>query len=98
MQVYFSRIRLTAYKQRLTPTIDGRVESVSADLLYDEKGNYGYYNARIAVDEKELKRLKDVILYPGMPVQVYIITATNTPLNYFIRPILDSFANAFREK
>lgn len=93
-----SKIRLTAYKQRITPTIEGKVDSVSADLLYDEKANIGYYNARISVNESELKRLKDITLYPGMPVQVYIITATSTPLNYLIRPILDSFSNAFREK
>lgn len=93
-----AKIRFSAYKQRSTPVIDGKVESVSADLLFEEKSNTSYYNARIIVDEKELSRINHVILYPGMPVQVFIVTDTRTPLNYFLRPILDSFARAFREE
>lgn len=92
-----AKIRLTAYKQRSTPTIEGKVINVSGDLLYDDQGRVSFYVARIEVDPKEIQKIKHIALYPGMPVQVFIITANSTPLDYLLRPIIDSFTSAFRE-
>lgn len=92
-----TKVRLTAYKQRTTPVLEGVVDKIAPDLLYDERSNTSYYNARIIVDESELRQLKHITLYPGMPVQVFIITDERTPLNYFLKPIFESFTRAFRE-
>jgi len=93
-----ARVRLIALKQRKTPTLDGKVTLVSADIEHDEKTNEPYYTIRVEVDAKELADLKDVTLYPGMPVQVNVIIEKRTPLQYFITPITDSFTRAFREQ
>ncbi len=93
-----ARVRLSAYKQRTTPALDGVVEWVSADIEQEERSNEMYYLARISVDASQLKLLPDVTLYPGMPVQVLIIVDKRTPLEYFLKPITDSFNRAFREQ
>jgi HlyD family secretion protein len=91
-------VRLTPYKQRRTPPIDGEVIHVSADRLVDKKTNAPYYAAKIRLDEKMLAELKDVELYPGMPAEAVIKTGESTVALYALAPILDSFYRAFREK
>jgi HlyD family secretion protein len=36
-------------------------------------------------------------LIPGMPVEAFVRTADRTPMGYFLKPIADYFAKAFRE-
>ncbi len=93
-----AKVKLSAYKQRTTPSLNGMVDSVSADTFKDERTNETYYLARISVDIKELSRLPEVTLQPGMPVQVLIIVDKKTPMDYFLKPIIDSFHRAFREQ
>lgn len=93
-----AKVKLTAYKQRTVPALDGIVDSVSADTFKDERSSEFYYLARVTVDIKELARLPEVTLQPGMPVQVLIIVDKRTPLEYFLKPIIDSFHRAFREQ
>jgi membrane fusion protein, type I secretion system len=93
-----AKVKLTAFKQRSTPSLDGKVETVSADILQDEYTGETYYSARIKIDGDQLKKVQHVKLYPGMPSQVMIITDHRTPMQYFISPIKDSFGRAFREQ
>ncbi len=62
-----AQVRLTALKQRRTPTLNGRVVQVSADSLLDERAGTPYYNAQVEIDAEELGRLAGAALYPGMP-------------------------------
>lgn len=93
-----ARVQLTAFKQRTTPSLAGKVEDVSADIFQDQQSNQSYYTARVSIDPKELLKLKGQVLYPGMPAQVMIITEKRTPLQYFFLPIKQSFSRAFREQ
>lgn len=93
-----ARVQLVAYKRRSTPWLEGKVTYISADSFQDQQTNQSYYTARVTVDAKELKSLKNITLYPGMPVQVMIITDKLTPFIYFLTPIKDSFTRAFREQ
>lgn len=92
-----TKLKLSAFKQRSTPTIDGLVEHVSADIFTDENSGQSFYKARISLPKDAMEKLKPLILYPGMPVMVMIITSSQTPFDYFITPIKDSFDKAFRE-
>ena len=92
-----AKVKLTAFKQRSTPTVDGVVEHVSADTYQDENTGLSYYKATITLPDKAQAMISPLVLYPGMPVQVMIITAKQTPFDYFITPIKDSFHRAFRE-
>jgi HlyD family type I secretion membrane fusion protein len=93
-----AQIRLLAYSQRTTPSLDGRVVWVSADRIDDDKTRTAYYTARIDVDQAQLTTLKDVRLYPGMPVDVMIETGKRTMLQYLFAPIERTFEHAMREK
>ncbi len=91
-------VRLTPYKQRRTPPLEGKVTYVSADRLVDKHTNQPYYAAKIAVDEEKLKELVGVEMIPGMPAEVMIKTGETTVAMYALQPILDSFHRAFHEK
>ena len=91
-------IHLTAYKQRITPVIRGVVMQVSADRLTDNRTGNPYYVALISVDEKELKSIEGVKLYPGMPATVMIPTIERTALDYLVGPLAMSFNKAFRQR
>ena len=38
-----------------------------------------------------------MVMTPGMPAEVYILTGTRTFAQYFLDPIVKSFRRAFRE-
>jgi len=92
-----AQIALTAYKRRVVPLLDGKVISVSADTLQTEDHRNFYYEATISIQKDQLAKLRNVKLYPGMPVEVMIMTGDRTVLDYAIGPIIDSFHRAFRE-
>ncbi|MBV52921.1 MAG: secretion protein HlyD [Coxiellaceae bacterium] len=94
-----AKVDLIAFKTRNTPTLQGEVVGVSADSFTDETTGELYYKAKIELDEDQLMNLsKSQELYPGMPVQVMIITDNRTLFNYLFTPVKDSFGRAFREQ
>jgi HlyD family type I secretion membrane fusion protein len=93
-----AQVRLTAFNQRTTPTLDGTVEWVSADRVDDEKQHTAYYMARVIVDQNHLASLDNVHLYPGMLADVMIQTGARTALDYLLSPVDRTFARAMREK
>ena len=93
-----AEMHLTAYKQRIVPTIHGDVVHVSADRLTDPKTNNAYFLAQIRPDLGELAELPGVHLYPGMPASVMIPTKSRTALDYIVGPLVESFHQAFRQK
>jgi len=93
-----AEVRLTAFKQRRMPIVNGTVTYVSADSLADARTGQAYYAAHVEIDPKELARLRDVKLYPGMPAEVFVITGERTFLQYLADPLRESFARAFREQ
>ena len=96
--VPFGQVALTAYKQRTTPRLDGRVIKLSADALVDADRRVTYYAAEIRIDSSELAKLQEVELYPGMPAEVMIVNGERTFLQYLLQPVTDSFRRAFREQ
>ncbi|PZV40530.1 hypothetical protein B5V02_00440 [Mesorhizobium kowhaii] len=90
-------VRLVAFKQRVTPTLDGVLTRISADAAVDERSGATYFTATVEVDADQFKGLPHVKLYPGMPVDVSIVTGERTMLEYLFQPLADSFAHAFRE-
>jgi HlyD family type I secretion membrane fusion protein len=93
-----AQIHLTAYKQRIVPTVSGEVIQVSADRLTDPKTNQPYYTILVRLDAAELAQLPQVRLYPGMPAIVMVPTHARTAFEYAVGPLLMSFTQAFRQK
>lgn len=92
------RLRFSAFNQRTTPELNGRIIHVAADLSKDESTGQAYYLARVEVNKDELKTRNTLNLIPGMPVEAFISTGTRTALSYFAKPITDQLRRAFREE
>jgi membrane fusion protein, type I secretion system len=93
-----AEVRLTAIKQRTVPIVYGEVRNVSADRLTDAKTGAPYYMVQIKLDEKELARLGEVKLVPGMAAEVAIPTGARTALDYLVRPLTDTMNRSFRQR
>jgi len=89
-------VHLLPYNQRRVPLLEGVVAHVSADRLVDKRTDQPYYAAKIRVQDPRITE-GGVQIIPGMPTQVFIRTGHGTVALYALRPLLDSFNNAFRE-
>jgi len=92
-----ARLRFSAFNQRTTPEVTGRIVHVSADVSSDPKSSQQYYVGRVKMDADAREALKDLELIPGMPVEVFVSTGSRTALSYLSKPVTDQFNRAFRE-
>ena len=100
-QVQFGQtvvLRFTSFNVRTTPEIDGTVSRIAADTSTDQRTGQSYYLVRIAMPPEQIKRLGDVKLTPGMPVEAFIETGERTMISYLVKPLHDQLMRAFREK
>ncbi|WP_372572347.1 HlyD family type I secretion periplasmic adaptor subunit [Ruegeria jejuensis] len=91
-------VRFTAFNLGQTPELQGQVRSVSADTLTDPATGNPYYSAEIMLSEAELARLGGQELVPGMPANVHITTGERLVASYLSRPLVDAFAETFRDE
>jgi HlyD family secretion protein len=91
-----AEVHLIPYNQRRVPRLKGTVVQVSADRLLDKRTDQPYYATKIRIDAAQVAA-NDIQIVPGMPVQVFITTGRGTVALYALRPLLDSFRNAFHE-
>jgi HlyD family type I secretion membrane fusion protein len=92
-----AKVRLTAYQRRHVRPLEGRVVSVSADRLVEDRTGESYYLVRIELTESPGDVLDGAVLQPGMAAEVVIVTGARTALEYLLEPITQSFNAAFRE-
>jgi membrane fusion protein, type I secretion system len=100
-QIYVGQtasLRFTAFNQRTTPEIQGTVNRISADVTSDQRTGQTFYTARVSIIADELARLGNVKLLPGMPAEIFARTYDRSVLSYFIKPLSDQVARAFRER
>lgn len=96
-----AEVRFSAFKARETPKTEGRLISLSADRIVDQRNKDvpPYYLARVEVAPESLEKLRKqgLELVPGMPAEVLIGTGSRTLLQYLTQPLSDSFARSFIE-
>jgi HlyD family secretion protein len=100
-QVQFGQpvvLRLSAFNMRTTPELSGTVVRIAADTTTDQRTGQSYYLVRISMTADEIRRLGDVKLTPGMPVEAFIQTGDRTMISYLVKPLRDQLMRAFREK
>ena len=92
-------IRLTAYKQRSTPLVEGRVLYVSADRLVEGEGAaaQAYYAVHVEVAASSLAAAGNLRLQAGMPAEVYIRTDSRSTLDYVLAPVTNYLRRGMRE-
>jgi HlyD family secretion protein len=91
-------LRFSTFDARTTPEVFGQVSAVSADIFLDERTGESYYRADVSLPAEARAALGDLILMPGMPVEVFIRTGDRTPLSYLMKPLTSYFNRAFREQ
>lgn len=93
-----ARVNFSAYKQRSLPLITGKVETISADRLIDQRSGQSYFSIIVSVDAGQLKDYPDARLMPGLPVEVEVATGSRTALQYLFSPITRAMRHGMREK
>jgi HlyD family secretion protein len=91
-------VRFSAFNQRTTPQLEGSVAYVSADLSRDRQTNAAYYIVRVALGAEQRRRLGELQLVSGMPVEVFLQTGTRTMMSYLLKPLGDQFQRTFSER
>ncbi|CAO4185056.1 HlyD family type I secretion periplasmic adaptor subunit [Methylorubrum aminovorans] len=93
-----AKVVFSAFAQRNLPQIDGRLRSISADRMTDERTGESYFIAKVEVDAAKIRELNSSLeLVAGMPAEVFILTGERTALDYLVRPFLESINKSFRE-
>lgn len=92
-------VQFSAYNQRTTPMVAGRLSYVSGDALTDDTGSdrQPYFLAHVVSDPEALQRLGDRPLSPGMPVIAYVQTEPRTFFEYLFSPITSGLRQALVE-
>ena len=92
-------IKVASYDFVRYGSVEGTLKSVSATTYLDEKDNTPYYKGWVQMSHPWVgdKTAGNVIL-PGMTVQADIVTGQKTLLQYLLKPIHASVAQAFHER
>lgn len=95
-----AQVRFSAFNQRITQPVRGKVVLISADRLVDSDPNgknISYYKAKVELLEDPSEVMNGAPVYPGMQAEVMIITGNRTVLEYLLKPVRKSFNHAFRD-
>jgi HlyD family secretion protein len=91
-------VRFSAFNQRTTPQLHGKVSYVSADLTQDAQSkSTSYYTIRVKLTAEELRRLGNLQLVSGMPAELFLQTGSRTMMSYLLKPITDQLKRTFSE-
>jgi protease secretion system membrane fusion protein len=90
-------IRFSNFSNSPQLVVEGKLVSLSADLLADPAGG-GYYLARIAVTPKGVEALAQHRLQPGMPAEIIIKTGERSLLTYLLHPLTRRLVQAMKEE
>ncbi len=92
-------VKLTAYDFSVYGGLEGKVELISADSVYDEQLRESFYLVTVKTLETRLKSGKeDLPIIPGMVASVDILTGKKSVLDYLLKPINKARNEALRER
>lgn len=92
-------VKLSAYDFSIYGGLDGQVEGISADTVYDESTREQFYSVIIKTKQTELEsRNKSLPILPGMVASVDILTGEKSVLSYILKPVNRAREEALRER
>lgn len=91
-------VRFSAFAHSPQLVVEGRVESISGDLITEPQTRLQYYLARVSVTPEGLKELGSRRLQAGMPVEAVIKTGERTFLTYLLHPLTKRLATSMKEE
>ena len=91
-------VRFSSFAHSPQLVVEGKVVSVSADLLIDNHTGAGYFLARVAVTPEGMKKLGKRQMQAGMPVEVIFITGERSLLTYLLHPLTKRVSASMKEE
>jgi membrane fusion protein, protease secretion system len=91
-------VRFSAFAHSPQLVVDGKVVSISRDLLTEPQTGQTYYLARVTVTPEGMKKLGTRRMQSGMPVEVVFITGERSMLTYLLNPLTKRVAAAMKEE
>ena len=95
-----ANVKVTAYDFSIYGGMQGRVQQVSADSIFDEVERQAYYTVLIETDRSYLRGVggQRLPIVPGMICDVEILTGSRSVLSYLYKPIEKAFGEAMTER
>ncbi|AMO23843.1 HlyD family type I secretion periplasmic adaptor subunit [Ramlibacter solisilvae] len=90
-------IRFANFANAPTLVVDGKVLSVSGDLITDPATNQSYFLARVSVTPEGLKKLGKHQMQPGMPTEMIFRTGERSLLTYLLGPLYKRMSASMKE-
>ena len=91
-------VRFNSFAHSPQLVVQGKVVSVSGDLLTEPQTGVSYYLARVQVTPEGLKTLGKRQLHPGMPVEVVFKTGERSLLTYLLHPLIKRVSASMKEE
>lgn len=92
-----AQVRFPGFNARLTPEVGAEVTQVAADVTRIDANSPPFYSVRLTIPARELERLGNQKLKPGMSAEAFIQTEARSPLTYLVKPLWDQVAHVWRE-
>ncbi|GMN03941.1 HlyD family type I secretion periplasmic adaptor subunit [Erythrobacter sp. MTPC3] len=94
-----ANVKVTAYDFSVYGGLQGVVQQVSADSIFDEVEREAYYTVLVETDEAAIERAGQMLpIVPGMICDVEILTGRRTILSYLLKPVSKAFDRALTER
>ena len=92
-------IRFSTFANSPQLVVQGKVESISGDLIIEPANpQFPYYLARIQVTSEGIKTLGKHQMQAGMPAEMVIKTGERSLLKYLLHPMMKRIATSLKEE
>jgi protease secretion system membrane fusion protein len=91
-------VRFSAFANSPQLVVEGKVQSVSQDLLTDVNSGVTYFLARVVLTPDGMGALQGRRLQAGMPAEVVIKTGERSLLTYLLHPLTKRLAASLKEE
>jgi len=97
-----TEVRFPTLRDANLPVVEGRLTTISADTLTEERSGTTYFSAEVRVGGDQLKRVAAARpgrppIQSGVPVEVLVKLQKRTVLDYLIEPLTRSLWRSGRE-
>ncbi|MEZ5892035.1 MAG: HlyD family type I secretion periplasmic adaptor subunit [Parvularculaceae bacterium] len=94
-----ARVSISAFDSSIYGQLDGKIETISADAIPDEKTGDRFYKITVRTTAEALKSSKgDLKIMPGMAADVAVLNGKRSVLAYMIKPFTQVGSKALRDK
>jgi protease secretion system membrane fusion protein len=91
-------VRFSTFSHSPQLVVQGKVVSVSADLITESQPPISYFLARVEITPEGMSALGARRMHPGMPAEIIILTGERTLLTYLLNPLTRRLAASMKER